>query len=71
MCKYCNNNDTEFIHLNTTSEYSGIEMMLNRQGMLRVRYIGDNTNTFVSQDIMNIHYCPMCGRKFNNGNNIN
>lgn len=70
MCKYCEheNNDfvlLDFVLLNDTQEYSGMEIALNRQGMLRVRYYDDYTRVWFSQDIININYCPMCGRKLN------
>jgi hypothetical protein len=67
MCQYCelrNNND--FVAMNQTMEYSGIELAINCQGMLRARYYDINGDTFESQDIVNIKRCPMCGRKFNN-----
>lgn len=60
-CAYCEGEDNQFVQLNQSAEYSGIEMAVNRQGMLRVRdYFGD----FRTQDIVNIKYCPACGQKF-------
>lgn len=64
LCPYCESNNNQFIEVNQTKEYSGIEMCLNRQGMFRVRYYDDNDNIFVSQDIVNIKYCPYCGKAF-------
>lgn len=63
QCKYCNATNNDFIPLNDTVDYSGIEMSLNRQGVLRVRYYDINDPDFVTQDIVNIKYCPMCGGK--------
>lgn len=60
-CKYCNAVNNDFIPLNDTVDYSGIEISLNRQGMLRVRYYDINDPDFVTQDIMNVRYCPICG----------
>lgn len=62
-CKYCNRKDNDFVMLNDTAEYSYIEMALNRQGMLRVRSY-DETEIWFSEDIVNVKFCPMCGRKF-------
>lgn len=66
MCQYCEprrNND--FVTMNQTAKYSGIQLAINCQGMLRARYYV-NGDTFETQDIVNIKYCPLCGRKFNN-----
>jgi hypothetical protein len=60
-CKYCSAENNDFIPLNDTVDYSGIEISLNQQGMLRVRYYDINDPNFVTQDIINIKYCPMCG----------
>lgn len=66
MCKYCEHKNNDFVILNETADYSGIEMALNRQGMLRVRYYDINDPNFVTQDIININFCPVCGKKINN-----
>lgn len=63
-CKYCGRKDNDFVLLNETTDYSCIEMSLNRQGMLRVRYYDDSSHIWFSEDIVNINFCPMCGRKF-------
>ena len=63
-CDYCNGKDNRFMRLNKTKDYSAIEMSLNPQGMLRVRVGDDGTGNFVTQDIINVRYCPMCGRRF-------
>lgn len=36
-CSYCESETNDFVSMNQTVEYSGIEMAVNRQGMLRVR----------------------------------
>ena len=64
MCQYCEADNNDFFVMNNTTDYSGIEMSINRQGMLRVRYYTEGGIWF-SEDIVNIKYCPLCGRKFN------
>ena len=65
MCQYCKERNNDFVILNNTNMYSGIDIEINRQGMLRVRVSNDEMDGFVTQDILNVRYCPMCGRKFN------
>ena len=62
-CKYCEHENNDFVLLNETTDYSLLEMSLNRQGMLRVRDI-DQQGRISSMDIINVKFCPMCGRKF-------
>ena len=64
MCKFCTQPDNAFVPLNDTAAYSGIEMSLNCQGMLKVRYYGSGSIRYESQDIVNIRHCPACGREF-------
>lgn len=61
MCGYC---DKNYVVMNTTKEYSDIEisLMTNIRG-IRVRTIFDETGLFKTQDFIHINYCPMCGRK--------
>lgn len=61
-CAYCDREDNDFVLLNQTTDYSGIEMALNKQGMLRVRYYADDSHIWHSQDIIEIKFCPNCGR---------
>jgi hypothetical protein len=71
-CLYCDSENNDFIPLNQSVEYSGIEMALNRQGMLRVRYYMYNgIDRFESQDIIQIKHCPKCGKKMDWGKNYN
>ena len=64
MCKYCEHENNDFVVLNETTDYSGIEMALNRQGVLRVRYYEQGKcDLWFSQDIINVKFCPICGRK--------
>lgn len=63
-CKYCEHENNDFVIINETTDYSSIEMALNRQGMLRVRYYDDYSQVWFSEDIINVKFCPMCGRKF-------
>ena len=64
MCKVCKANNNDFILLNDTGMYSGIDIEINRQGMLRVRVFNDEMDGFVTQDILNVEHCPICGRRF-------
>lgn len=69
-CPYCEVKTNEFNPVNQTVKYSGIELALNRQGILRVRafdFHGDPpTIGFTAQDVVEIKYCPMCGKRFIN-----
>ena len=62
-CPYCEATSNDFSVVNQTSEYSGIEIALNRQGMLRARVL-DSYCKFSTQDIVEIKYCPLCGKLF-------
>ena len=61
-CIYCDRADNDYLLLNKTASYSGIEVALNRHGNMRIRYYDDNEQNFVSQDVICINYCPYCGR---------
>lgn len=70
MCKYCEHENNDFVPLNQTVDYSGIEMSLSRQGVLRIRYYKpcehpSSDDILCSQDFINVKFCPICGRKFN------
>lgn len=65
MCKFCEADNNDFIIINDTRAYSGIEFAINRQGILRVRFYEDLSQIWFSEDIINIKHCPMCGKKFN------
>lgn len=60
-CKYCGRTDNDFVLLKGTGLCSGLKVEMNRQGMLRIRYFYDTLKK--RQDIINIKFCPMCGRK--------
>jgi len=62
-CPYCEGETNDFIPLNQTVEYSGVEIALNRQGMLRVRVYEPGQEAFTTQDIVEIKHCPYCGSK--------
>lgn len=62
-CPYCECGTNDFEVLNQTAEYSGIELSVNRQGMLRARALDDD-GCFPTQDIVEIRYCPLCGKRF-------
>lgn len=68
MCEFCGQRSSAFVPLNNTAPYSGIEIAMNKDGMLRVRYSPENIIGFDSQDIINIDFCPKCGRKFERDN---
>ena len=60
----CRCPDNDFRILNEhTLEYSGIELAMNRQGMFRARVL-DTSGSMTSQDVANLDFCPLCGRKF-------
>lgn len=74
-CPYCESGTNDFVPMNQAVEYSGIEMAVNRQGMLRVRVLDDD-GSFTTQDIIercghhiNIPsngaagYCPICDKE--------
>lgn len=62
-CPYCEATTNDFVIANQTTEYSGIEIAINRQGMLRVRTY-DSGDNFTSQDIIELKHCPLCGKAF-------
>ena len=63
-CPYCEADNNDFNLLNQTSEYSSIEIALNRQGMLRVRCHWDSDEGAAAQDIIELPNCPCCGKRF-------
>ena len=71
-CRYCSCSPDYNEPLNMTSiEYSGIEMrVLGYVGVLRCRNFecADFEKNYTTQDAVNINYCPMCGRSFNDEN---
>ena len=64
LCRFCLGAQNDFHKITTTEKYSGIEIAVNRQGMLRVRVLSDDEDSFTTQDVVNVHFCPMCGRRF-------
>lgn len=67
-CLYCETETNAFTQINQASDYSGIDISLNRQGMLRVRtYRNLGDVVFDTQDIVEMRYCPYCGRPFMKG----
>lgn len=64
-CKFCGADDNNFRILNQeTWRYSLVELALNRQGMLRVRTYPSPDLLEDLQEVIQVPYCPMCGRKF-------
>ena len=60
-CEYCNE---DYSVLNPISDkYSGLEIsLMTKIKILRVRaYM--HKELFETQDVININYCPVCGRK--------
>ena len=64
MCKCCDQPGKESVEINDSAAYSGIQIEINKQGMLRVRYYGSRSILFESQDIVNVPFCPIYGKKF-------
>ena len=63
-CVYCDRDNNDFVLFNQTTDYSRIEISLNKQGMLRVRYYDSKDTNFITQDIVNINFCPICGKSY-------
>ena len=67
-CKCCCSRTNDFVLINQYPDYCGIDIAVNRQGMLRVRtYPDGNDGNYESQDIVQMNYCPLCGRQFKKG----
>lgn len=67
-CNCCCSRTNDFVLINKYPSYSGIDIAINRQGMLRARtYQYDGEDNYESQDIVQMNYCPLCGRKFARG----
>ena len=64
LCNFCSGSSSEFRRLNNTALYSGIEMAMDTGGLFRVRVLTDNGESFTTQEIIQMRYCPACGRKF-------
>lgn len=64
LCKFCSGNSSAFRTVNATALYSGIEMAMGTSGLFRVRVLTDNGESFTTQEIIQMRYCPACGRKF-------
>ena len=63
-CSYCNAEHNDFIVLNNETRFiSNIEISLNKQGMLRVRCDEGDGWQWITQDIIGVNFCPMCGKK--------
>lgn len=60
MCEFCKGK--EFIALNDTVDYSGLEIAVSGSGILRARDYNFK-EIFEKQDVISINYCPICGRK--------
>lgn len=65
-CPYCKSKANDFVLMNQTNEYSGIDIGINRQGMLRIR-VFDFQGNLITQDIIEIKHCPLCGNQFVKG----
>ena len=66
-CPICGAKTNDFVQTNSaTIKYSDVEICVNRQGMLRVRTYPDGADAgFGLMEIININYCPFCGKRFN------
>lgn len=65
-CPYCEQKTSDFVVINQTVEYSGIEISINRQGILRARMLDDN-GSFTTQDVVKIRRCSLCGSQLMKG----
>lgn len=68
-CEYCS--PEKYKPLNDTTDFSGIEIVLMPSiGIMRVRYgyeLEWKTHGIdSSQDVVQVNFCPMCGRRINN-----
>ena len=64
MCSCCKHD--YFNPVNKTVDYSGVEMALDNKGEFRVRCYNLDTQEMDYMDVINVRYCPMCGRRFKN-----
>lgn len=64
-CKFCGAETNDFSILNPgTCRYSCVDLAINRQGMLRARVHPSSNWDEYLQEVLQIKYCPMCGRRF-------
>lgn len=66
LCKICRGDyNNDFVVVNeATVPYSGIEVAINKQGMLRVRYYDDTSILYKTQEVVNLICCPVCGQTY-------
>jgi len=64
-CPYCEITNDDFQPVNQSVEYSGIEISLNRKGLMRIRTYLNDSEIFDAQDTVELKYCPLCGKQFN------
>ena len=60
LCPICDMGCEHFVTINETVDYSGIAIAIHPSGVLRVRSYHENT---MYADIININYCPICGKR--------
>lgn len=72
MCDFCSSSDSSFIVMNKdTVKYSNLEIAMDNSGTLRVRHLYDVVRNnqlvqgFDTQDVLNIAFCPICGKAIN------
>ena len=66
-CVYCKpKRDGDSYCMNYPEDH-GIEITMDHKGELRVRYYEDYEDTVSAQDIIDINFCPMCGRDLREG----
>lgn len=66
-CRYCEPKPDGVVYVMNDPEYSGIELSMHHAGELRVRYSEEGSDTYEAQEIIQMNYCPMCGRRLNTG----
>ena len=59
-CVFCSS--LIFTPINDGKRYCGIEISLSSVGTLRSRNF-DADDNLIGQEIININFCPVCGRK--------
>lgn len=68
MCEYCEGKKYIFDNMKHTINYYDLYPSVNNTG-IKLQVKDDNLiiTQPIIQDIVKIHYCPMCGAKLNKG----
>lgn len=62
-CTICNGkHGTDFVVINPhAAGDSGIQVAINKQGMMRIRYFDNTSIKHKSEEIVKLIHCPICG----------